>query len=76
LRFARNRSTVFDSLDRNAYGMYLIHYPIASLFMFALLGFALPALGKAALAVLATVVVSWVATSLLRRIGAVAKVIG
>ena len=75
VRFAVRRSKAFDSLTRNAYGMYLIHYPIASWLQLALLPLALPAAAKATLVFAGTALASWAATAALRRIPAVARVI-
>jgi peptidoglycan/LPS O-acetylase OafA/YrhL len=74
-RFARARVGALDSLSRNAYGMYLIHYPFASWIPYALLHAPLSAPAKASIAILGTVVLSWATTSALRRLGPVARVI-
>jgi peptidoglycan/LPS O-acetylase OafA/YrhL len=75
LRFARVRVGLFDSLSRNAYGMYLIHYPFASWIPYVLLDAQLSAPIKASIAVLGTILLSWAATSALRRLGPVARII-
>jgi hypothetical protein len=49
LRFLRERYAVLDSLSRNAYGMYLIHYVFAVWLQYALLGVPLLAVVKAGL---------------------------
>jgi peptidoglycan/LPS O-acetylase OafA/YrhL len=74
-RFAGKRSRAFDSLTRNAYGMYLIHYPVVSWLQFALLRATLPAAVKATLVFAGTTLVSWVTTAAVRRIPAIARVI-
>jgi hypothetical protein len=75
LRFARTARRVFDSLRDNAYGMYLVHYAFVSWLQYAVLDLALPALGKAAAVIAATVVLSWATTAALRRVPAVRRVI-
>jgi peptidoglycan/LPS O-acetylase OafA/YrhL len=75
LRFARRRSRALDSLRNNAYGMYLLHYPVAAWLQLALLQSALPGLAKGVLVTLGTIAVSWSAVAALRRVPGVAKVI-
>ena len=74
-RFARTRVRAFDSLSRNAYGMYLIHYPFACWIPYALLHAPPSTPAKVSIAILGTVVLSWATTSALRRFGPVARVI-
>ena len=74
-RFARERGQTTDSLRRNAYGMYLVHYPIVSWLQLALLGAALPALAKGTLVTASAIALSWAAAALLRRIPGVARVV-
>jgi hypothetical protein len=75
LRFVRTPRPLYDSLRANAYGMYVVHYAFASWLPYALLRAPLPALGKATVAVLATVVMSWLATAALRQLPAVRRVL-
>ncbi len=74
-RFTSGASRIWDSLDRNAYGMYVIHYPLASAAMYLLLDLRAPVLVKALMAGIGTVAVTWATTALLRRIPLVAKVL-
>ena len=74
-RFARTRNRVWDSLTRNAYGMYLIHYAFVAWLQYALLGAALPALVKGVTVFIAAVGLTWGATAALRRIPAVGRAI-
>ena len=67
---------LLDSLKANAFGMYLVHYLFVVWLQFALLGLALPALVKAAIVFSATLALSWSATAALRRVPAVANIIG
>src|SRR5262249_28169423 len=66
LRFAKNRSRVLDSLSRNAYGMYLIHYVFVVWLQYALLNAPLFAVAKAAIVFGFTLVLSWATSSSLR----------
>jgi hypothetical protein len=59
LHFARNCSPVVDSLSRNAYGMYLVHYVFVVWLQYALLNAPLFAFAKAAIVFGATLVLSW-----------------
>jgi glucan biosynthesis protein C len=65
LRFANWRWQAFDSLSSNAYRMYLIHYVFAVWLQYALLGTALFAIGKAAIVLSGTVVMSWTSAAAL-----------
>jgi glucans biosynthesis protein C len=80
LHFARNRSRVLDSLSRNAYGMYLVHYVFVVWLQYALLNAPLFAFAKAAIVFGVTLVLSCATSAALRRLpllglprGAIAK---
>ncbi len=76
VRFAQLRSRLLDGLKSNAYGMYLIHYLFIVWLQFAMLGPRLPAVGKAAVVFAGTLALSWGITAALRRVPAVAQIIG
>jgi peptidoglycan/LPS O-acetylase OafA/YrhL len=76
VRIAQFRTRLLDSLKDNAYGMYLIHYLFIVWLQFAMLAFALPAIVKASVVFAGTLMLSWTATAALRRIPAVAQIIG
>jgi hypothetical protein len=76
LRFGHLRAPLLDSLKANAFGMYLIHYVFIVWLQFALLGLGLPAVAKAVIVFGGTLALSWSATAALRRLPAVAQVIG
>jgi surface polysaccharide O-acyltransferase-like enzyme len=59
---------VLDSLSRNAYCMYLVHYVFVVWLQYALLNAPLFALGKAAIVFGATLVLSWATSAALRRL--------
>ena len=76
VRFAAVRWRLLDTLKSNAYGMYLVHYVFVVWLQYALLPAALPAVLKAALVCGGTTLFSWSGTAALRRIPAVAHIIG
>jgi hypothetical protein len=76
VRFGGWRTRLLDSLKANAFGMYLVHYPFVVWLQFALLGLDLPGLVKAAIVFAGTLALSWSASAALRRVPAVANVIG
>lgn len=76
LRFARRFSHILDSLKDNAYGMYCIHYVFVVWLQYALLPAALPAIVKGGLVFAGTLLLSWGATAALRRLPAVAQILG
>jgi peptidoglycan/LPS O-acetylase OafA/YrhL len=76
IRVARIRARVLDSLKANAYGMYLIHYVFVVWLQYALLPADMPALAKGAIVFAGTLALSWVLTAALRKVPAVAQVIG
>jgi hypothetical protein len=75
VRFARSRSGLFDSLARNAFGIFLVHFVFVSWLGYALLGANLPVLAKFLLVFAGALGLSWIATALLRRIPGVARVL-
>jgi peptidoglycan/LPS O-acetylase OafA/YrhL len=76
LRFAQFRTRICDSLKDNAYGMYLVHYLFIVWLQFAMLPAGLPAILKASSVFAGTMLLSWVSSAALRRITAVASIIG
>ncbi|HEX5453665.1 MAG TPA: acyltransferase [Stellaceae bacterium] len=76
IQFGRVRAPLLDSLKANAYGMYLIHYLFVVWLQYTLLPADLPGLVKGVLVFAATLIASWGATALLRRVPAVADIVG
>lgn len=76
LRFDAVRCAVLDRLRSNAYGMFLVHYMFVVWLQYALLAADIPAILKAAIVFTGAVLLSWHATAALRRIPAVARIIG
>lgn len=75
LRFAKRANAVWDSLTKNAYGMYIFHYAFASWIQFALLPAKLSGLEKGGVVFISVVAASWLTTAALRRIPLVARII-
>ncbi len=75
IRFANRRRWIWDSLSANEYAMYLLHYMFVTWLQFALLSFALPAIGKAAFVFAGVLLLSWGTSAALRSIPAVARVV-
>jgi peptidoglycan/LPS O-acetylase OafA/YrhL len=75
LRLAGPRSRLFDSLSRNSYGIYLVHYVFVSWLQYVLLSASLPAAMKGLLVFLGALALSWAAAATLRRIPSVARVV-
>lgn len=59
---------LLDRMQADAYGMFLVHYPIALWIQYALFDYGLPAIVKAAIGFVLTVVLSWGLTAALRKI--------
>jgi surface polysaccharide O-acyltransferase-like enzyme len=68
IRFAGKRSRMLDSLNENAYGIYLVHYAFVSWMQLALLKLELPAIVKAAMVFIAAGFLSWGTVALIRRV--------
>jgi hypothetical protein len=59
---------LLDRMQADAYGMFLVHYPIVLWIQYALFDYGLPAIVKAAIAFVLTVILSWGVTAALRKI--------
>lgn len=76
-RFAPNwTGRTWASLDRNAFGIYLLHYAFASWIPYALLEAPLPGHAKGLITIVGAIGLSWIASAMLRRIPIVERVIG
>jgi Acyltransferase family len=60
--------TLLDRMQADAYGMFLVHYPIVLWLQYWMFDADWPAIVKAAIAFVLTVILSWAATAALRRI--------
>jgi glucan biosynthesis protein C len=73
--FVKKRIPLIDSLNANAFGVYLFHYPTVHWIQFALLPLAWPAPLKFGTAFLGGLILSWGASALIRRIPAVRRIL-
>jgi hypothetical protein len=67
--------TLLDRMQSDAYGMFLVHYPIVLWLQYWLFDFDWPAIVKAAIAFVLTVLLSWAATASLRKIPGATRVL-
>jgi peptidoglycan/LPS O-acetylase OafA/YrhL len=67
--------TLLDRMQAEAYGMFLVHYPIVLWIQYALFSYEVPAIVKAAIAFVLTVILSWGATAALRKIPGATRVL-
>ena len=72
-RFGKWNGRISDSLRKNAYGMYLLHYAFVSWLQYFLLKAQLSGFTKGALVFAGAVVLSWGATAALRRLPGMAR---
>ena len=75
IRFLQVRVRFLDSLSENSYGIYLVHYGLVTWFQHWMLPTQLPAAAKLAIVFLGALSSSWVVSSLIRRVPAVARFI-
>lgn len=59
---------LLDRMQADAYGIFLVHYPIALWIQYALFDYGLPAIVKATIGFVLTVILSWGLTAALRKI--------
>lgn len=67
VRFANRHIRMLDALSEQTYGMYLVHYLFCVWLQFALLGFAVLAIIKAAIVFFGTLLLSWGSVAGMRR---------
>lgn len=75
VRFGRQHSATGDNLSANAYGIYVMHWPIVLWLQLALVLAPLGAVAKGVLAIVAGFGLSWLAAALLRAIPGVSRVL-
>lgn len=68
LRFKRSGLSVLDPMQPDAYGIFLVHYPIVLWLQYWLFDFNVPAIAKALTAFVLTTAFSWAVTRALRQI--------
>jgi len=75
VRFGRRHTAVGDSLSANAYGIYVVHWPIVLWLQLALVLIPLDPIAKGVLAIVAGFGLSWLASALLRAVPGVSRVL-
>jgi hypothetical protein len=75
LRFKRSGWSILDPMQGEAYGMFLVHYPIVLWIQYWLFDVDVPAVVKAMVAFVLTVALSWAATAALRKIPGATQVL-
>lgn len=75
LRFERSGPSMLDPMQADAYGMFLVHYPIVLWLQYWLFDFGMPAIAKATIVFMLTVVLSWTVSAALRQIPGAARVL-
>jgi surface polysaccharide O-acyltransferase-like enzyme len=75
LRFKHSGWSILDPMQADAYGMFLVHYPIALWLQYWLFDYDLPAIVKATVGFVLTVALSWALTRALRQIPGAKRVL-
>jgi len=75
LRYVGRRVRILDSLSRDSYGIYIVHYVYVTWLQFTLLGRALAPSLKGLLVFGGTLLLSWGTAAIMRQIKAIEKVI-
>ncbi len=75
LRFKQSGWSMLDPMRGDAYGMFLVHYPIVLWLQYWLFDFDAPAIVKAGVAFVLTVILSWAVTAALRKIPGATRVL-
>lgn len=75
VRVVGPRGRFLDRLRDDAYGMFVLHFPIVSWLQYALVQAPLPAIVKGALVFVGTAASTWALSASLRRVPAIARVL-
>jgi hypothetical protein len=75
VKFKQSGWSVLDPMQGDAYGMFLVHYPIALWLQYWLFDYDLPAIVKAAIGFALTIPLSWALTAALRKIPGATRVL-
>lgn len=75
LRFNRSSFSMLDPMRADAYGMFLVHYPIVLWLQYWLFDFDIPAMAKGLITFVLTVLLSWAAAAVLRTIPGAMRVL-
>ena len=68
LKYKQSGWSILDPMQPDAYGMFLVHYPIVLWLQYWLFDMNMPAIAKALVVFVLAVVLSWAATAALRKI--------
>ena len=68
------RTLALDPMQADAYGIFLVHYPVVLWIQYWLFDFDVPAIVKASVAFIGTTLISWGITWVLRQIPGVKRV--
>ena len=75
VRFMQVRRPFWDSLARNSFGIYLLHYMFVSWLQYAMLPATVPGFAKFFIVFVGALVLSWISMTTLRRIPAIARIV-
>ena len=75
LRFKKSGWSMLDLMQADAYGIFLVHYPIVLWLQYWLFDYDLPAIVKALVSFMLTVAFSWAVTRALRQIPGASRVL-
>jgi hypothetical protein len=75
LKFKQAGWSILDPMQSDAYGMFLVHYPIALWLQYWLFDHELSAITKATIGFVLCVILSWTVTAALRTIPGATKVL-
>ena len=75
LKFKKSGFSILDPMQADAYGMFLVHYPIVLWIQYWLFDVDIPAIAKAIIAFVSTVALSWAATAALRKIPGATRIL-
>ena len=75
LRFKRSGWSILDPMQSEAYGMFLVHYPVVLWLQYWLFDVDVPAVVKVMVVFVLTVALSWAATAALRKIPGATRVL-
>ena len=75
VRFARRRRAAFESLSANAFGIFLLHYPIVSWLQYSLRSAEISGAAKGSLVIVLAVGLSWLMTAALRQIPSIRRIL-
>jgi surface polysaccharide O-acyltransferase-like enzyme len=75
LRFKTKGASVLDYMQRDAYGIFLVHYPFVLWISYALFDAPLPAFAKASIVLIGGLALSWITSTALRQLPGAQRVL-